>query len=55
MERYIDINDYKYDLPEERIAKFPLEERSSSKLLIYRQGQISERRFRQVGEELPRD
>ena len=55
MERYIDINDYKYELPEERIAKFPLEERSSSKLLIYRQGQISESRFRRVGEELPSD
>ena len=36
MERHIDINRYDYDLPEERIAKFPLEERSASKLLVYR-------------------
>ena len=53
MERYININDYTYPLPDERIAKFPLDERSSSKLLIYRGGEISERNFRHIGEELP--
>ena len=30
MERHIDINDFDYDLPDERIAKFPLAERSAS-------------------------
>ena len=49
----ININDYDYPLPEERIAKFPLEERDSSKLLIYRQGEITERHFRNIGDELP--
>ena len=49
----ININDYDYPLPEERIAKFPLEERDSSKLLVYRKGEISERHFRNIGEELP--
>ena len=49
----ININDYDYHLPEERIAKFPLDERDSSKLLVYRKGEISERRFRDIGEELP--
>ena len=49
----ININDYDYPLPEERIAKFPLDERDSSKLLVYRKGEISERRFRDIGEELP--
>lgn len=53
MERYININDYDYPLPDERIAKFPLSERDSSKLLIYRGGEISERHFSDIGEELP--
>ena len=34
MERHIDINDFDYPLPEERIAKFPLPDRSDSKLLV---------------------
>ena len=49
----ISINDYDYPLADERIAKFPLEERDSSKLLVYRGGEISERRFCNIGEELP--
>ncbi len=49
----IDINDYNYTLPEERIAKFPLAERSDSKLLHYNRGEISERRFSDIGEILP--
>ena len=53
MERYININDYDYPLPDERIAKFPLAERDSSKLLVYRGGEISERHFSDIGEELP--
>lgn len=53
MERYIDINDYSYELPDERIAKFPLEERSSSKLLVYRGGEITQSHFRSVGDFLP--
>ena len=54
MERYININDFNYDLPDERIAKFPLEERSSSKLLIYDNGTIAESHFRNVAEYLPK-
>ena len=53
MERHIDINQFDYDLSDERIAKFPLAERSASKLLVYRNGAISERRFDRLGEELP--
>lgn len=45
----IRIGDYAYDLPEERIARFPLAEREDSKLLVYRDGAIGERRFREVG------
>ena len=51
--RYININDYDYPLPDERIAKFPLSERDSSKLLIYRGGEIIERRFSDIPEMLP--
>ncbi|MBQ2784852.1 MAG: S-adenosylmethionine:tRNA ribosyltransferase-isomerase [Alistipes sp.] len=52
-ERHIDINDFDYDLPNERIAKFPLAERSGSKLLVYDNGSISESRFRNVADHLP--
>lgn len=49
MERHIDINQFDYDLPDRRIAKFPLAERSASKLLVYRNGAISESRFDRLG------
>ena len=52
-EKSINISDYDYTLPDERIAKFPLEERSSSKLLIYNRGEISHRRFTDLGDVLP--
>jgi len=55
MERYININDYDYPLPDERIAKFPLPQRDSSKLLVYRNGTLTERRFADIGDELPED
>lgn len=54
MERYIDINEFDYPLPDERIAKFPLENRSDSKLMVYRNGSISESRFARLAEELPK-
>ena len=49
------IEEYNYPLPDERIAKYPLAQRDQSKLLIYRNGQISEDRFYRVGEYLPAD
>lgn len=49
----IAIQDYDYDLPEERIARFPLPERDASKLLLYRRRQIEETVFRHIAEELP--
>ena len=33
--KHIQIKDFNYELPEERIAKFPLPERDQSKLLVY--------------------
>ncbi|MEG0807200.1 MAG: S-adenosylmethionine:tRNA ribosyltransferase-isomerase [Alistipes sp.] len=53
MERHIDINQFNYDLPDARIAKFPLAERAASKLLIYRNGEISQAHFADIGEVLP--
>ena len=44
------IADYNYPLPEERIAKYPLAERDSSKLLVYRDKQVSEDHFYNVGD-----
>ena len=51
----IDIRDYDYDLPQERIAQFPLERRDMSKLLIYQNGTISGDRFISVSRYLPAD
>ena len=53
MERHIDINDFNYELPDERIAKFPLAERSKSKLLVYDNGSIEESRFESIADYLP--
>lgn len=44
------IADFNYPLPDERIAKYPLPERDHSKLLIYRDGAVSEDHFYNVGD-----
>lgn len=49
----IKIEDYNYPLPDERIAKYPLSERDASKLLIYRNGNLSQDRFRNIAEQIP--
>ncbi|MEL6659340.1 MAG: S-adenosylmethionine:tRNA ribosyltransferase-isomerase [Bacteroidota bacterium] len=49
----IDINQYDYELPEERIAKYPLPQRDTSNLLVYQAGQIQHRPFHELVEELP--
>jgi S-adenosylmethionine:tRNA ribosyltransferase-isomerase len=47
------IKDYDYPLPPSRIAQFPLEKRDESKVLIWKEGKISETIFANIGEELP--
>ena len=47
------IEDYNYPLPDERIAKYPLAERDQSKLLIYRDGEVKQDIFCNVGTYLP--
>lgn len=49
------IADYNYDLPDERIAKYPIPQRDHSKLLVYRDGQVSEDRFFNVGDYIAPD
>jgi len=51
--QHIRMEAYDYPLPDERIPRFPLEKRDESKLLLYRQGDISESVFKQVAEYLP--
>ena len=51
----IHIDDYKYDLPEGRIAKYPLPERDSSKLLRYEGGKVEEYVFKDIPGLLPKD
>lgn len=43
------IDEYNYPLTEDRIAKYPLTQRDHSKLLVYRDGQVSEDHFYNVG------
>lgn len=51
----IHIEDYNYDLPDERIAKYPLPERDASKLLCYKDGLVTENRFKDIVQILPSD
>ncbi|PWT78838.1 MAG: S-adenosylmethionine tRNA ribosyltransferase [Bacteroidetes bacterium] len=46
------IRDFSYELPEHRIAKFPLAERDSSRLLIYQRGRITEDSYRHIASHL---
>jgi len=48
----VSIKDFTYELPPERIAKFPLRERDESKLLIYREGKITNSKFKNLPEHL---
>lgn len=49
----IHISNYSYDLPDERIAKFPKALRDQSKLLIYQKGAVSEDVFYNLPNYLP--
>lgn len=41
----IKIEDYSYELPDNRIAKYPLEQRDQSQLLVYNKGNVSKDQF----------
>ena len=53
--KQITIDDYDYHLPTDRIAKFPLENRDESKLLVYRDGVFEESVFNLVVNHLNKD
>ena len=53
--RKIRIEDYTYELPDERIARFPLEKRDASKLLVYKNGAISDDVFINIDKYIPDD
>ena len=53
--RNININDYDYDLPEDRIAQYPVKERDGSQLLIFQENKISKDIFRNIVSYLPSD
>ena len=51
--KHIHISDYQYDLPDDRIAKFPIAQRDHSKLLLYNQGKVGEDVFYHLKNYLP--
>lgn len=52
--KHIKIGDFNYDLPDERIAKFPIAQRDHSKLLIYNHGEVSDDIFYNIVNYLPK-
>ncbi len=53
--RNISIEHYDYPLPDERIARYPMQERDQSKLLVHKDGLISEDSFSRLSDHLPPD
>lgn len=51
----IKIKDFSYNLPDEKIAKYPLPERDKSKLLVYNKGVIEQKHFSQISVLVPPD
>ena len=51
----LDLEDYKYELPPERIAKYPLKERSKSKMLHFSKSTTKHRTFEEIVDVLPKD
>jgi S-adenosylmethionine:tRNA ribosyltransferase-isomerase len=49
----IKISDFTYDLPESKIAKYPLSERDQSKLLVWQNGFVTESVFRNCADFIP--
>ena len=49
----ISILDYTYDLPEDKIADYPIAERQDAKLLIYKKGILQEDQYKNIANYLP--
>lgn len=52
--RQISISDYSYNLPEDRIAKYPVTPRDSSRLLVYDHGSLRDEHFSNLASQLPK-
>ncbi|WP_394324656.1 S-adenosylmethionine:tRNA ribosyltransferase-isomerase [Roseivirga seohaensis] len=52
-EKEINLSDYTYSLPDERIAKYPLAKRDQSKLLHYHNGLIEHKSFKDIEALIP--
>ena len=50
---HLQIKDFTYNLPEDRIAKHPNPERDSSKLLVYNNGSITDDTYRNIAAYIP--
>ncbi|MDA3867023.1 MAG: S-adenosylmethionine:tRNA ribosyltransferase-isomerase [Salinivirgaceae bacterium] len=53
MNTHIDINNYDYYLPEQKIAKYPLAKRDHSKMLYYNAGSLQDKHFYDLPDLLP--
>lgn len=51
----IDLESFTYNLPDDRIAKYPMEVRDQSKLMVYKNGEISHLQFTDITSQLPAD
>ena len=49
----LQLSDYSYDLPDHRIARYPVSPRDSSKLLVYKNGEITHERFSNIDDFIP--
>lgn len=49
----ISMNDFAYELPDDKIAKYPLAQRDESRLLVWKNGQITDEQFRHLPHHLP--
>jgi S-adenosylmethionine:tRNA ribosyltransferase-isomerase len=47
------ISDFTYELPDQKIARYPLEQRDQSKLLVWGSGPIRENTYANIADEIP--
>jgi S-adenosylmethionine:tRNA ribosyltransferase-isomerase len=52
---HLSLADFGYDLPDERIARYPLAERDQSKLLVWKAGSLSEGSYADISRFIPDD
>ncbi|MBC7829419.1 MAG: S-adenosylmethionine:tRNA ribosyltransferase-isomerase [Chitinophagaceae bacterium] len=51
--KHLSIDDFTYELPEEKIAKYPLAQRDASKLLVYKNSRIEDTSYKNIDKYLP--